>query len=38
MTSRWYLVSAIVVLAAASAPAVARAGQAPSASGHWTGC
>jgi len=37
MTSRWYLVSAIVVLAAASAPAVARAGQAPSASGHWTG-
>ena len=38
MTSRWHLASAVVVLAAAvSVPAVARAGQAPSASGHWTG-
>ena len=39
MTSRWQVGSAAVVLFAivVSAPSVARAGQAPSASGHWTG-
>jgi hypothetical protein len=38
MTRRWHPVSAVVVLAlAVSAPTAARAGQVPSASGHWTG-
>ncbi len=37
MTSRRPLVSAILFAVAVAAPAIARAGQAPGASGHWTG-